>query len=88
MRDTCPRRNGGKQEGGKASKALRVIARRRRGIRMKMEEDIGYWIWDIGYGEIFVKVNVNVDWLEGGKVERSEGGLVRRWEGCFAGDSS
>ena len=53
-----------------------------------MEEDIGYWIWDIGYGEIFVKVNVNVDWLEGGKVERSEGGLVRRWEGCFAGDSS
>ena len=23
---------------------------------------------------------VNVDWLEGGKVERSEGGLVRRWE--------
>ena len=23
---------------------------------------------------------MNVDWLEGGKVERSEGGLVRRWE--------
>ena len=49
------------------------------------EDGIGYWIWDIGYGEIFVKVKVNVDWLEGGKVERWEGGLVRRWESSKVG---
>ena len=34
-----------------------------------------------------VKVKVNVDWLEGEKVERSEGGLVRRWESRKAGKS-
>ena len=36
------------QGGGEASKALRVIARRRRGMRIKMEEDIGYGISDMG----------------------------------------
>ena len=32
-----------------------------------------------------MKVKVNVDWLEGGKVERWEGGLVRRWESSKVG---
>ena len=34
-----------------------------------------------------VKVNVNVDWLEGEKVERLEGGKVARWEGGFPAET-